>query len=128
MVSLSNTVLHSLLLLAPLAAQVQGAVVRIESDEELDELKSNNSRVVADFTTAWCGPCRLMEPVFKKYSNDFSNVVFASINIDNVPASREKYDILAVPTFITFMDGNEKRRLVGPNKPVLHEIIADLAS
>ena len=69
-----------------------------------------------------------MEPIFEKYSDKFSDLVFASIDIDNVPASREKYGILAVPTFITFMDGNVKRRIVGPNEGALHEIIADLAS
>jgi thiol-disulfide isomerase/thioredoxin len=44
-------------------------------------------QIVVDFSAAWCGPCRMISPEFEKLSNEFTNIVFLKIDIDEVDVS-----------------------------------------
>lgn len=41
-------------------------------------------KLVIDFSAAWCGPCRYMEPVFKELAATFTDVAFAKIDVDEL--------------------------------------------
>ena len=38
-----------------------------------------------DFAAAWCGPCKFMEPAVHGMASKFSDVVFAKIDVDELP-------------------------------------------
>ena len=73
--------------------------------------------VVAFFTSATCPPCRMIEPVFERLSEekgfreDRDGAGFAKIDID-VGMSRNlasEWGIRATPTFMFFLDGKKVR-------------------
>lgn len=78
----------------------------ITNDNELKQLVAAPGNKVLYFTASWCPPCRLIAPVFEKFSKEFANVKFLKIDIDENSDSAAEYGIRSVPTFI-FME-NQK--------------------
>jgi thioredoxin 1 len=40
--------------------------------------------VVIDFSASWCGPCKMMEPVFKEMAGRFTDVAFLKVDVDEL--------------------------------------------
>ena len=56
---------------------------------------------VIKFYADWCGPCKMMAPIFEEVQKDFSAVDFISVNIDDdVDGLAELYVVKSIPTFI----------------------------
>lgn len=68
-----------------------------------------------DFRADWCPPCKMMDPILEKMSEDpeLTNINFFSIDVDNNQELAQKYDVTGIPTFIIMENGIETTRLVG---------------
>ena len=67
-----------------------------------------------DFWAPWCGPCRMMEPIFEELKKEYSGKVeFVEINVDEDPATASKYGVMSIPTYVVEKDGKEVVRRVG---------------
>ncbi|KAG2145882.1 PPPDE putative peptidase domain-containing protein [Suillus clintonianus] len=80
--------------------------------------------VVAFFTSATCGPCRMIEPVFedlarsKSRANDVAFVkIDLSVGMSNAVGG--EYGVKVTPTFVLFLDGTKTHELKGVNAPEL---------
>lgn len=75
----------------------------------LEELIVNTDKTVyCDFWASWCGPCRMLAPVFEDISDKYEEqAVFVKIDIDeddSEPAA-VKYGITNIPNIIAFKGG-----------------------
>ncbi|MBO5027830.1 MAG: thioredoxin [Clostridia bacterium] len=64
--------------------------------------------VFCDFWASWCGPCRMLAPVFEDLSDKYEGeAVFVKIDIDeeDSEAAAIKYGISSIPNIIVFKDG-----------------------
>jgi|SRR3989344_1667428 len=61
--------------------------------------------VVVDFYALWCGPCKIMAPVFEKVASKVSSVKFAKLNVDGAQEIAQHYGIVSIPTTVVFKDG-----------------------
>ena len=64
--------------------------------------------VVVDFYADWCGPCRMLAPVFEDISDKYEEkAVFVKIDIDeeDSEAAAIKYGITSIPNIIAFKGG-----------------------
>jgi thioredoxin 1 len=68
---------------------------------------------VVDFWAPWCGPCRMMAPVFEETSKSHKTVNFAKVNTDEQGEVAGSLGIRGIPTLILFKDGKEVARHVG---------------
>ena len=77
--------------------------------KELQELIASEQKTVfCDFWASWCGPCRMLAPVFEEISDKYEGkAVFAKVNVDeeDSEAAAIKYGITSIPNVIAFKAG-----------------------
>ncbi|MGD1940886.1 MAG: thioredoxin [Leptolyngbyaceae cyanobacterium] len=85
------------------------------TDENFEgEVLQSDVPVVVDFWAAWCGPCKLMNPIIDGLAADFAGKAkLAKINIDDYDELASQYHIMGVPTLLFFKDGNLVERTEG---------------
>jgi thioredoxin 1 len=76
------------------------------SDVNFDQviLENASQTKVIYFGAPWCGPCKTYGPTFSDMatSEEFSNVEFIKINVDECDKSQDKFKIRSIPTTIIF--------------------------
>jgi thioredoxin 1 len=68
---------------------------------------------VIKFFADWCGPCKLLDPIWNEAEKQFNDVTFTKSNIDLEPDLATKFKITAVPTMVFVKDGIEINRKIG---------------
>ena len=70
--------------------------------------------VVVDFWAEWCGPCKMIAPILDEIANEHAGkLTVAKLNVDENPDVARRYGVLSIPTLVMFVDGVEKKRVVG---------------
>ena len=73
-----------------------------------------NGIVVVDFFATWCGPCKMLAPVFEDLSNEMKDSAkFVKVDIDQSMDIARKFMISTVPTMMIFKDGKLVETMVG---------------
>ncbi len=71
------------------------------------EVLQSDVPVVVDFWAAWCGPCKLMNPIIDSLAEEFDGKAkLAKINIDDYEELASQYHIMGVPTLLFFKEGS----------------------
>ncbi len=84
-----------------------------DQDWETEVLESE-APVLVDFWAEWCGPCRMVSPVVEEIAQEKGNSLkVVKLNIDDNPDTARRYRVMSIPTLMMFVNGNEKKRLVG---------------
>ncbi|KAK7464993.1 hypothetical protein VKT23_006202 [Stygiomarasmius scandens] len=98
-------------------------VQAINSLEEFHTIINSGKPVVVDFWATWCGPCRVISPIFEKFSEQTPNVEFYKVDVDAQTDIAQEVGIKAMPTFMLFKDGNKVKDLVGAVPPALEALV-----
>ena len=69
---------------------------------------------VLDFWAPWCGPCKMQGPIFETAAGMFvDKVVFAKVNVDEVPDVAAKFGVRSIPTIVVLKDGATVETKIG---------------
>ncbi|MCM1057153.1 MAG: thioredoxin [Firmicutes bacterium] len=86
-------------------------VTKIQNNDMTDVEKSGLA--VVDFSAAWCGPCKMLAPVFHELAEEMEGIDFYSADVDENQDLAEKYGIRGVPTVLVLQNGVQADRSVG---------------
>ena len=85
------------------------------NENQFEQVLANNKIVVVDYYAQWCGPCKMMHPIFEELSNQMQNIKFVRIDIDQNTPLALKNNIQVVPTFVLYNNATEVNRILGYN-------------
>ena len=69
---------------------------------------------VVDFYANWCGPCKMLAPIFEKLSNEYAGKVdFYKIDVDQEGALTADFNVQSIPSLFFFSTDGKIERAVG---------------
>ncbi len=87
------------------------------TSKELQEKMNNGEKFIVDFHAAWCGPCKMLKPIYEKVAQDLasknSDVKLYTMNVDNNRDMVVSLGVRSVPTIKSFANGKEMNTRVG---------------
>lgn len=102
---------------------------QISSLKEFDELLKNSGLkpVVVDFHAKWCGPCKMIAPMFESLERKYnSSITFIKVDVDEATDIAGKYNVSSLPTFMVFWDTKPTKIISGANTKILERLIESL--
>ncbi len=88
-------------------------VLHITKENFEQEVLKSEVPVLVDFWATWCGPCQMMLPIVEQLAAEMPDVKIGKINVDEEEELAEKYQVMSIPNFIVFKDGEVAANVVG---------------
>ncbi|WP_324756527.1 thioredoxin family protein [Haloarcula montana] len=66
-----------------------------------------------DFYADWCGPCKTQDPILDDLKEEWTDVEFEKINVDEEQDVANEYQVRSLPTLIVENDDGIVERFVG---------------
>lgn len=81
-------------------------------DNNLEEAVKSKYAVL-DFSATWCNPCKMLAPVLENVSEEYNDVEFYNIDVDENHSLAVEFGIVNIPALIVLKDGKASAKSVG---------------
>jgi len=92
--------------------------VRTLTDDEFTGAVAAGN-VLVEFGAAWCGPCRMLEPVLDEIDRERGDLAVVKVDMDASPRTARDQRIMSAPTLQLYKDGQLVAQTVGA-RPKIH--------
>ena len=85
------------------------------TSSNFDEIVVNSDLpVIIDFWAPWCGPCKMMAPVFEATAKEYPiKALFVKVNTETEQNLGARFNIRSIPTLVVMKSGVEVERVSG---------------
>ncbi|EEF59181.1 thioredoxin family protein [Pedosphaera parvula] len=77
------------------------------------EVLKHSGRVLVDFYTDSCSPCRYMNPIIDELAMDRPNLKIVKIDAAEDAELGAQFRVMGVPTFLLFDNGQVQKQITG---------------
>ena len=99
--------------------------MKVELNNNFDDIINSNAKVLVDFYADWCGPCKMVGPLISQIADEHEDIAVVKVNVDDEMDLAEKFGVASIPTIILFKDGKEAKKNIGAmSKAQLEEFIS----
>jgi len=99
-------------------------ITHVNKENFEQEVLKSDKPVLIDFWAPWCGPCKMMGPVFEELSNEMTELKFVKINTQDEQELASQFQIQGIPTLSLVKANREVDRFSGfAPKPMLKQKI-----
>ncbi|KAL3850815.1 hypothetical protein ACJIZ3_012697 [Penstemon smallii] len=99
--------------------QTKSRVAKVDSEETwntfISQAKEHGCPVVVFFMASWCMPSVAMKSIIKEMSLNHKDILFLSVDVDEVKEVASKMEIKAMPTFLLMKEGVLVDKFIGAN-------------
>ena len=89
-------------------------VLQLTNDNYEQEVMKSEGTVLVDFYADWCGPCKMMMPIVDKMAEKYDGKIkVGKVNSDEENQLAAKYNIMSIPSFLLFKNGELVDTLTG---------------
>ncbi|KAG8969760.1 hypothetical protein FRC03_001105 [Tulasnella sp. 419] len=93
---------------------------------QYNEIINDDGYSIFLFWATWCGPCRMISPVFETLAgkSEYASVKFYKADVDAASEVAQAAEIRVMPTFVLFRDGKRVGSVSGANPLSLEGLLA----
>lgn len=86
---------------------------RVINKDNFNEVMNSDKKVLLDFFSSRCGPCKMVSPIVDKIADEHPEFMVGKINVDEEEELAVRFKVSGVPTFFVLEKGEIIRKTTG---------------
>ena len=70
------------------------------TEKTFDQVVEANANLVIEFSAEWCAPCKSFRQVLENVEKDYSDFLFAAVDIDKEKQLAEEFEVRSIPALM----------------------------
>ncbi len=88
-------------------------VKELNDETFFETVKNSEKLVIVDCYSPKCAPCKVLEPIMEKFSEEFPQADFYRIDVVENYKVMKEFGIFSVPCILFFKDGQLQSEVIG---------------